>query len=39
MEGLQQAAKLANIPLSTNHVCGMFGLFFTTRRRCGISVK
>jgi glutamate-1-semialdehyde 2,1-aminomutase len=29
MEGLQQAAKLANIPLSTNHVCGMFGLFFT----------
>lgn len=29
MEGLQHAAKLANIPLSTNHVCGMFGLFFT----------
>jgi len=29
LEGLQHAAKLANIPLSTNHVCGMFGLFFT----------
>jgi glutamate-1-semialdehyde 2,1-aminomutase len=29
MEGLRHAAKLANIPLATNHVCGMFGLFFT----------
>jgi glutamate-1-semialdehyde 2,1-aminomutase len=29
MEGLQQAARLAGIALSTNHVCGMFGLFFT----------
>jgi glutamate-1-semialdehyde 2,1-aminomutase len=29
MEGLQHAAKLAGIALSTNHVCGMFGLFFT----------
>jgi glutamate-1-semialdehyde 2,1-aminomutase len=29
MEGLQRAAKLAGIALSTNHVCGMFGLFFT----------
>jgi glutamate-1-semialdehyde 2,1-aminomutase len=31
MEGLQNAAKLAGIPLSTNHVCGMFGLFFTDK--------
>ncbi len=31
MEGLQQAAKLAGIALSTNHVCGMFGLFFTDK--------
>jgi glutamate-1-semialdehyde 2,1-aminomutase len=30
-EGLQQAAKLAGIALSTNHVCGMFGLFFTDK--------
>ncbi|MDY6945398.1 MAG: glutamate-1-semialdehyde 2,1-aminomutase [Pseudomonadota bacterium] len=31
VEGLKQAAKLAGIPLSTNHVCGMFGLFFTDK--------
>jgi glutamate-1-semialdehyde 2,1-aminomutase len=31
MEGLQHAAKLAGIALSTNHVCGMFGLFFTDK--------
>jgi glutamate-1-semialdehyde 2,1-aminomutase len=30
-EGLQQAAKLAGVALSTNHVCGMFGLFFTDK--------
>lgn len=29
MEGLQHSAKLAGFALSTNHVCGMFGLFFT----------
>jgi glutamate-1-semialdehyde 2,1-aminomutase len=29
MEGLQNAAKLAGVALTTNHVCGMFGLFFT----------
>ena len=29
MQGLQAAAKDAHIPLATNHVCGMFGLFFT----------
>ncbi len=28
--GLAGAAKQAGIPLATNHVCGMFGLFFTT---------
>src|SRR5512134_1671688 len=28
--GLKQAAKQAGIPLATNHVCGMFGLFFTS---------
>ncbi|MCC5880248.1 MAG: glutamate-1-semialdehyde 2,1-aminomutase [Idiomarina sp.] len=29
MQGLQQAAKEAGIPLSINHVGGMFGFFFT----------
>ena len=28
-EGLTQAARAANIPLTTNHVGGMFGFFFT----------
>ena len=27
--GLQSAARDAGIPLATNHVCGMFGFFFT----------
>jgi glutamate-1-semialdehyde 2,1-aminomutase len=31
MEGLQNAAKLAGVALTTNHVCGMFGLFFTDK--------
>jgi glutamate-1-semialdehyde 2,1-aminomutase len=31
MTGLQQAAAAAGVPLVTNHVCGMFGLFFTTQ--------
>ncbi len=31
IEGLQHAARLAGIALSTNHVCGMFGLFFTDK--------
>jgi glutamate-1-semialdehyde 2,1-aminomutase len=31
VEGLQHAAKLAGVALSTNHVCGMFGLFFTDK--------
>jgi glutamate-1-semialdehyde 2,1-aminomutase len=31
MDGLQQAAAAAGIGFVTNHVCGMFGLFFTTQ--------
>ena len=27
--GLRKAARSAGIPFATNHVCGMFGLFFT----------
>jgi glutamate-1-semialdehyde 2,1-aminomutase len=27
---LQQAAAQAGVPLATNHVCGMFGFFFTS---------
>ena len=27
--GIEEAARDYNIPLATNHVCGMFGLFFT----------
>ena len=29
LDGLQEAARGAGIPLATNHVGGMFGLFFT----------
>jgi len=29
VRGLEDAAREAGVPLSTNHVCGMFGLFFT----------
>jgi glutamate-1-semialdehyde 2,1-aminomutase len=32
MEELTSAAAGAGIPLATNHVCGMFGFFFTTER-------
>jgi glutamate-1-semialdehyde 2,1-aminomutase len=28
-EGLEGAARAAGVPFTTNHVCGMFGLFFT----------
>jgi glutamate-1-semialdehyde 2,1-aminomutase len=28
-EGLEAAAREAGVPFTTNHVCGMFGLFFT----------
>ena len=31
VEGLTQAARAAHIPFSTNHVCGMFGLFFSDK--------
>jgi len=31
--GLREAATDARIPFTTNHVCGMFGLFFTDRTR------
>jgi glutamate-1-semialdehyde 2,1-aminomutase len=30
IRGLAAAAAAAGVPLSTNHVCGMFGVFFTT---------
>jgi len=29
VEGLQSAADEAGVPFTTNHVCGMFGLFFS----------
>ena len=29
VEGLQAAADEAGVPFTTNHVCGMFGLFFS----------
>src|ERR1700676_3123257 len=32
MERLSTAAAGAGVALATNHVCGMFGLFFTTER-------
>ena len=32
MEGISHAAKKHNIPLLTQHVCGMFGLFFTEQK-------
>jgi glutamate-1-semialdehyde 2,1-aminomutase len=31
IDGLQQAARSAGVPFTTNHVCGMFGLFFTAQ--------
>jgi glutamate-1-semialdehyde 2,1-aminomutase len=31
MDGLNAAARAANVPFATNHVCGMFGLFFSAR--------
>jgi glutamate-1-semialdehyde 2,1-aminomutase len=29
VHGIKAAADQARVPLATNHVCGMFGLFFT----------
>jgi glutamate-1-semialdehyde 2,1-aminomutase len=31
MDGLNAAARAAGVPFVTNHVCGMFGLFFSGR--------
>jgi len=31
MDGLNAAARAAGVPFTTNHVCGMFGLFFSDR--------
>jgi glutamate-1-semialdehyde 2,1-aminomutase len=33
VNGLAQAAAGAGIPLATNHVCGMFGFFFTAAKQ------
>ena len=33
VSGLKQAAAQAGVSLATNHVCGMFGIFFTEDRR------
>jgi glutamate-1-semialdehyde 2,1-aminomutase len=33
VRGLAQAAARAGIPLATNHVCGMFGFFFTDAKQ------
>jgi glutamate-1-semialdehyde 2,1-aminomutase len=33
VDGLRLAASGAGIPLATNHVCGMFGFFFTEAER------
>jgi glutamate-1-semialdehyde 2,1-aminomutase len=30
VNGLRAAAQRAGVPVTTNHVCGMFGLFFTS---------
>ena len=39
MRRLQAAAAAADIPLSTNHVCGMFGFFFTRERNVDTFAK
>ncbi|MBW3567838.1 MAG: aminotransferase class III-fold pyridoxal phosphate-dependent enzyme, partial [Proteobacteria bacterium] len=31
--GIADAAKRANVPLAVNQVCGMFGLFFTDKKK------
>jgi glutamate-1-semialdehyde 2,1-aminomutase len=31
IDGLEAAARDARVPFTTNHVCGMFGLFFSER--------
>jgi glutamate-1-semialdehyde 2,1-aminomutase len=32
MRGLEESARRAGVALTTNHVCGMFGFFFTDER-------
>src|SRR5580693_3998911 len=39
MQRLAAAAAAADIPLATNHVCGMYGLFFTDERRVDSFAK
>ena len=39
MRRLKAAAAAADIPLSTNHVCGMFGFFFTRERNVDTFAK
>jgi glutamate-1-semialdehyde 2,1-aminomutase len=39
MQRLAAAAASANIPLATNHVCGMFGFFFTDERKVDTFTK
>jgi glutamate-1-semialdehyde 2,1-aminomutase len=39
MQRLAAAAAGADIQLATNHVCGMFGLFFTTEPRVDTFAK
>jgi len=39
MRRLAQAATAAGVDFSTNHVCGMFGLFFSGERRVDSFAK
>ena len=39
MQRLAAAAASADIPFATNHVCGMFGFFFTTESRVDSFAK
>ncbi len=39
MRRLKTAAAAADIPLATNHVCGMFGFFFTGERNVDTFAK
>jgi glutamate-1-semialdehyde 2,1-aminomutase len=39
VQRLAVAAASSDIPLATNHVCGMFGFFFTAERRVDSFAK
>ncbi len=39
VEGLARVARRAGVPFATNHVCGMFGLFFTPEMRVDSYAK